>query len=135
MWHSSPSFSTTFLENCESCGTTACHKIVVGVSKGMPAINIFPPTKPLLVSVEFHGDHMAVAMMRRIWSPTVYGILLDLKQRCLSLSSCKNSSTITEVTKKYKVGSGKNKVCYSAENCNYPSTDSSVMPKEQVHTH
>ena len=41
--------------NCET---------VVEVSKGMFPVKIFLQTKPLFVSVEFHGDHTADTMMR-----------------------------------------------------------------------
>ena len=35
------------------------------------------------MSVEFHGDHKTVIMLRLIWPPSVLGILSDLKQWCL----------------------------------------------------
>ena len=36
------------------------------------------------MSVEFHGNHKTVAKLRCIWTPSVFGILLDLKKLCLS---------------------------------------------------
>ena len=48
--------------------------------------NTFALTKPLSVSVKFHGDHKTLISLRRIWPTSVLGTFLDLKQSCLSVS-------------------------------------------------
>ena len=60
------SFSTPFLINCGSGGwlEITCLKTVVGASKGMLPVKYFCSTKPLFVSVEFHGDNKTVTKLR-----------------------------------------------------------------------
>ena len=55
--------STTFLTICgrgESLRTTTCPKTMIGASKGMLPVKYVTPTKPIFVSVEFHGYHKTV---------------------------------------------------------------------------
>ena len=49
---------------CECLGTATCLKTVVGVGNGMLPVKYFLSTKLLFVSVDFHGGHKAVTMMR-----------------------------------------------------------------------
>ena len=75
------SLPITFLNSCgggESLGTTTYVKTVVGVRKGMLPVKHLRSNKSSFVSVEFHGDHIAVTMMMHIWPPSVFGILSDL---------------------------------------------------------
>ena len=72
---SQASYYTTSLKQCgsgESPRTTTCLNTAVGVSKGMLLAKDVTPTKPLPVSVEFHGDHKIVTIP-------------DLRQWCLSV--------------------------------------------------
>ena len=44
---------------------TTCPKTVVGGKQGTCSLrNTLTPTKPLFVSVEFHGDHKTVTKLR-----------------------------------------------------------------------
>ena len=62
------------------------YNCVWGVDNGMLPVKYYRSTKPLFVSIIFHGDHMAITKWRWIWSPFLLGILPDLWQWCLSWS-------------------------------------------------
>ena len=83
------SFSTTFPKNCgagESLRTTTCLNTVVRGKEGHAACKIPSLQQSLfLVSVEFHGDHKTVTKLRWVWPPSIFGILLVLRQLCLSV--------------------------------------------------
>ena len=40
------------------------NKASVAVSKGLLLSNTFTPTRPLFISIEYHGDHKTVTKMR-----------------------------------------------------------------------
>ena len=61
-------------------------KLRLVVSKGMLPVKYFCTNRAFFMSVEFHGDHKTVIKLRRIWPPSVLGILPDLKPWRLSFS-------------------------------------------------
>ena len=60
-------------------------KLWLGICEGMLPVKCFRSSKAFIISVEFHGDHETVTMLRCIWLPSVLRILPDLKQWCLSV--------------------------------------------------
>ena len=79
-------FSPHFLKivvEVKASGPPHVIKLWLGVSMEMLPVSTFAPTKPLFVSVKFHRDHKTATKLRRIWPPSVLGMLPDSKHWCL----------------------------------------------------
>ena len=54
-------------------------KLWLLISKGMLPVKYFTPTKPLFVSVKFHGDHETATMMRQNLAALSFGDISGFK--------------------------------------------------------
>ena len=83
------SFSTSFLRNCgrgESLWTTTHCESIVGGKQGYAVCKILLFHQMLIsVSIKFHGDDKTGTKFEVNLATFGFGILLDLKQWCLSV--------------------------------------------------
>ena len=82
---SQASSSTTFCKHCgrgEGLGATTCHIAVVGGNQWHAPCMILSLRHSLFLS---QLNFMEITRLTQIWSPSVLGILPDVKQWCLSL--------------------------------------------------
>ena len=84
-----PIFTPYFKRNCGrgvvGLWTSTCLEGVVVVIKVTLHVEYFCSIKFSILCMKFHGDYKTITTLRWIWPPSVFGILLDLTQWCLSV--------------------------------------------------
>ena len=76
-------------------------KLWLGASNAMLPVKYFTPTKPVFMSVEFHGDHKTVTKLRCIWSLSVFGIF-TMQYNTINFIEHQNRAITTRMKKKYQ---------------------------------